>query len=56
MARCEAHSYEQAVRDCDDCHRPMCTRCAVPVKKKTLCMNCALVRAGIRRRPAVMTR
>ena len=53
MARCVKHSFDQAVTTCRDCRHDFCQDCVLQVPRiGTLCVPCALVRSGVRRRKA----
>ena len=50
MGFCEKHLFEPAVATCRDCGTLVCAECVHTVPRKTtVCLSCALVRAGIRR-------
>lgn len=52
MARCHKHSFDQAVTICRDCRQDICEDCVLDVPRiGQLCVPCALVRSGVRRRP-----
>jgi hypothetical protein len=53
MARCERHAFEHAIATCESCVGLFCEDCIVhPAgpKQPPLCLPCALVAAGVRRR------
>lgn len=55
MARCYKHSFDEAVATCRDCRQQLCDDCVLEVPRiGQLCVPCALVRSGVRRRPVVV--
>lgn len=58
MARCYKHSFDEAVTTCRDCHHELCDDCVLEIPRiGQLCVPCALVRSGVRRkRPALAGR
>jgi hypothetical protein len=53
MGNCSKHLFEQAVASCASCSDAFCATCTVrPYGSHgaTLCLGCALVRAGVRTR------
>jgi hypothetical protein len=55
MGNCSKHLFEQAVATCASCTDAFCEGCTVrPYGSSgaTLCLGCALVRAGVRTRGA----
>ena len=51
VAQCDEHYDTEAVGACRDCRRRTCRPCQVEVRRiGTLCTDCALIRAGVRRR------
>jgi hypothetical protein len=49
-AGCGKHPLEPATVSCASCHRGCCSRCAVPVRRRVLCIDCGLVIGGINAR------
>ncbi len=55
IGTCAKHVTERAAGRCDDCHELWCSECLVPPARKrqpTRCIDCALIAAGVRTRPA----
>jgi hypothetical protein len=55
IGTCAKHVTERAVGRCDDCRELWCSDCLVPPARKrqpTRCIDCALIAAGVRTRPA----
>ena len=55
IGTCAKHLTERAVGRCDDCDELWCSDCLVPPARKrqpTRCIDCALIAAGVRTRPA----
>ena len=52
LGGCARHSFDRATGSCRSCRDAFCADCLVHpfgTNKPGLCVNCALVRAGIRR-------
>lgn len=49
---CERHGFERAAESCGCCHNNFCDECLVHPQgpnKQGMCINCALIKAGVRR-------
>jgi hypothetical protein len=46
-AGCGKHPLEPAAACCTRCNRRCCPRCAVEVRRRTLCIDCGLLIGGI---------
>jgi len=52
LGGCDRHSFERAVGACGSCRSCFCEECLIHPfgpSKPGLCINCALVKAGVRR-------
>ena len=59
MASCTKHPFDQAAGSCRACREEFCPDCLVyvhGVEKPPLCIPCALVAAGLRRKKAAPRR
>lgn len=56
--RCDKHSFEAAAARCSSCDGMFCGDCVVMPfgPRRPLCVGCALVVAGLRRRPVLAER
>jgi hypothetical protein len=52
-AGCGKHPLEPASVSCAACARRCCIRCAVPVRRQVLCIDCGMVIGGISTRRRV---
>lgn len=55
---CDKHTFELAQAVCISCRAPYCADCIVMPfgANRPLCVGCALVKAGLRRRPVLAGR
>lgn len=54
MTRCYKHPFDESTAVCRDCAHELCGDCAIDIPRVgILCIPCALVRSGVRRRSRV---
>ena len=47
-AGCSKHPLEPAMATCSSCDRACCGRCSLDLRRRVLCIDCGLTKAGVR--------